>query len=119
MLRKSSYFERGILKWQEFKERPEEYFIEKALWPELIWSSGRELKVGVGFRYFGQDRYRYENNRRVFTQGIEALGPTIFLEWLRTRTERIVLSGWREEQKSNGRTTATLSNFSLQIGFII
>jgi hypothetical protein len=112
-------FERGTLKWEEFKEKPEEYFIEKTLWPEFIWSSAMGLKVGFGFRYFGQDRYKYKNNQRIFTQGIEALGPTVFIEWLGSRTEKITLSGWREEQKNNGTTKATISNLSIQVGFIL
>jgi hypothetical protein len=112
-------FERGTLKWKEFKEKPQEYFVEKTFWPELIWSSTMRLKVGIGFRYFGQDRYKYQNNQRVFTQGNEAMGPTVFIEWYGSTTERITLSGWREEQKNNGVTTATISNLSLQVGFIL
>jgi hypothetical protein len=112
-------FERGTLKWKEFKEKPEEYYIEKTLWPEFIWSSAIGLKVGIGFRYFGQDRYKYQTNQRIFTQGIEALGPTVFIEWLGSSTEKITLSGWREEQKNNGTTKATVSNLSIQVGFIL
>jgi hypothetical protein len=112
-------FERGTLKWEEFKEKPEEYYIEKTMWPEIIWSSTMGLKVGFGFRYFGQDRYKYQNNQRIFTQGIEALGPTVFIEWWGSRTEKITLSGWREEQKNNGTTKATISNLSVQVGFIL
>jgi hypothetical protein len=112
-------FERGTLRWKEFKEKPEEYYIEKSFWPEIIWSSAMGLKVGIGFRYFGQDRYKYQNNQRIFTQGIEALGPTVFIEWLGSSTEKITLSGWREEQKNNGTTNATISNLSIQVGFIL
>lgn len=112
-------FERGTLKWKEFKEKPEEYYIEKSLWPEIIWSSAMGLKVGIGFRYFGQDRYKYQNNQRIFNQGIEALGPTVFIEWWGSSTEKITLSGWREEQKNNGTTKATISNLSIQVGFIL
>lgn len=112
-------FERGILKWNEFKEKPEEYFVEKTLWPELIWSSKKGLKVGFGFRYYGQDSYKYQNNQRIFNQRIEALGPTVFVEWLGSSTERIMLSGWREVQKYNGTTKATISNLSIQVGFIL
>jgi len=112
-------FERGILKWKEFKEKPEEYFIEKALWPEFIWSSARGLKVGIGFRYFGQDRYTYQNNRRIFSQGIEASGPTMFIEWRGPGKEKVTISGWREEQKNNGITKAKISNLSIQLGFIL
>ena len=32
-------FEHGTLRWQEFMENPEEYAIEKSIWPEIVWSS--------------------------------------------------------------------------------
>ena len=112
-------FERGTLKWNEFKERPEEYFVEKNLWPEIIWSSGKGLKIGIGYRYYGQDSYKYQNNERIFNQGIETMGPTVLLEWQGIEMERVMLSGWREVQKHNGVTKATISNLSIQIGFIL
>lgn len=112
-------FERGTLRWKEFKERPEEYFIEKTMWPEIVWSSAIGLKVGIGFRYFGQDRYKYIEGKRVFNQGIEALGPTALIEWSGLGAEKVSINGWREEQKVNGKTTTNISNLSIQVGFIL
>jgi hypothetical protein len=112
-------FERGILRWQEFKEKPEEYVIEKAMWPEIVWSSMMGVKIGIGFRYFGQDRYTYENNQRMFSQGIEAMGPTASIEWSGLAGEKVLINGWREEQKNNGKTATILSNLSIQVAFII
>ncbi|RPI04239.1 MAG: hypothetical protein EHM64_10580 [Ignavibacteriae bacterium] len=112
-------FERGTLRWKEFKENPEEYVIEKSMWPEIFWTSAIGVKVGIGFRYFGQDRYAYRNSQRTFTQGIEAMGPTASLEWSGSAGERVLINGWREEQKNNGKTTAILSNLSIQVGFTI
>jgi hypothetical protein len=112
-------FERGTLRWQEFKEKPEEYVVEKTLWPEIIWSLMSGVNVGVGFRYFGQDRYSYVNNQRMFSQGIEAMGPTASLEWTGLSGEKVIMNGWREEQKNNGKGTTIVSNLSIQIGFIL
>jgi hypothetical protein len=112
-------FERGTLLWQEFKEKPEVYVIEKTMWPEIVWSSAIGLKIGIGFRYFGQDRYQYQNSQRLFSQGIEAMGPTASLEWLGLAGERVTLVGWREEQKNNGTTATILSNLSIQVGFVL
>ncbi len=112
-------FERGTLLWQEFKENPEEYVIEKMMWPEIVWSSMIELKIGIGFRYFGQDRYTYQNNQRIFSQGIEAMGPTASIEWLGLAGEKITINGWREEQKNNGITAIVLSNLSIQVSFVL
>jgi hypothetical protein len=112
-------FERGTLRWQEFKEKPEEYVIEKTMWPEIVWSSAIGLKIGIGFRYFGQDRYQYQNSQRIFSQGIEAMGPTASLEWLGLAGERVTIEGWREEQKINGSTATILTNLSIQVGFVL
>jgi hypothetical protein len=112
-------FENGTLRWQEFKESPEEYVVEKAMWPELVWSSMIGLKIGIGFRYFGQDRYTYQNGQRMFSQGIEALGPTASIEWLGLAREKVMINGWREEQRNNGTTATIISNLSIQVGFIL
>jgi hypothetical protein len=112
-------FEHGTLRWQEFTEKPEEYAIEKSIWPEIVWSSWIGLKIGIGFRYFGQDRYTYQSSQRIFSQGIEAMGPTASVEWLGLAGEKVIINGWREEQKTNGTTATVLSNLSIQIGFIL
>jgi len=112
-------FEHGTLRWQEFSEKPEEYAVEKSIWPEIVWSSMIGLKIGIGFRYFGQDRYTYQSSQRIFSQGIEAMGPTASLEWSGLAGEKVLVNGWREEQKNNGTTATVLSNLSIQIGFIL
>ena len=112
-------FEHGTLRWQEFSEKPEEYAVEKSIWPEIVWSSMIGLKIGIGFRYFGQDRYAYQNSQRIFSQGIEAMGPTASLEWSGLAGEKVLVNGWREEQKNNGTTATVLSNLSIQIGFTL
>jgi hypothetical protein len=112
-------FERGILKWKEYKEKPEEYFVEKAIWPEFVWSSTKRVNIGIGFRYFGQDRFNYLTNQRVFVQRVETMGPTVFLEWSGPGAERVTLSGWREVQKNNGITKNKISNLSMQVGLIL
>jgi hypothetical protein len=112
-------FEHGTLHWQEFKERPEEYAVEKSVWPEIVWSSLEGFNIGIGYRYFGQDRYTYQGSQRIFSQGIEAMGPTASLEWSGAGGAKVVINGWREEQKNNGTTTTILSNLSIQIGFIL
>jgi putative flippase GtrA len=112
-------FERGTLRWQEFTENPEDYVIEKTMWPEIIWSSAIGLNIGIGFRYFGQDRYIYQSGQRAFSQGIEAMGPTASIEWLGLAGEKVTVNGWREEQKSNGTTAAILSNLSIQVAFVL
>ena len=77
------------------------------------------MKIGVGYRYFGQDHYTYIDSKKIFTQGIESMGPTAFVEWSGLGSEKVTLRGWREEQKNNRLTTAVFSNLSVQVGFIL
>ena len=112
-------FESGILRWQEFKEKPEEYVVEEMMWPEIVWSSMIGFKIGIGFRYFSQDRYAYQNNQRVFSEGVVAMGPTASIEWSGPAGEKVVINGWLEEQKNSGSTATMLSNLSIQIGFVL
>ena len=89
------------------------------MWPEIVWTSAIGLKIGIGFRYFGQDHYTYKSDQRIFSQGIEAMGPTASIEWLGLAGEKVIINGWREEQKNNGTTATILSNLSIQVGFTL
>ncbi len=112
-------FERGILHWSEFKEQPEDYYVETAAWPELFWTSEIGLRIGLGYRYFGQNRYRYSGIERIYDSGIETIGPTVSMEWRGPGRSYLWLTGWRDAQRSNGTTTATISNLSMRIGFLL
>ncbi len=112
-------FERGILKWKEFSERPESYFVEKTVWPELIWTSDIGIRIGLGYRYFGQDRYKYQLGKRNFAHNIQTTGPTALLEWQGPNNERFSMIGWLENQKNNDVKTRTISNLSIQVGFVL
>jgi hypothetical protein len=77
------------------------------------------VKIGIGFRYFGQDQYTYQSSQRIFSQGIEAMGPTASIEWSGLAGEKVIIHGWREEQKKNGTTATILTNLSIQVVFIL
>ncbi len=111
-------YERGILKWQEFKERPENYFVEKTLWPRVIVLFGR-ARMGVGYRFFSQDRYRYAGSERVFDQSFEIEGPTALLEWEGQGGQRLSLEGWRESQQFDSQSATTVSNLSMKLSLLL
>ncbi|MGH2567930.1 MAG: hypothetical protein ACRDGA_06285, partial [Bacteroidota bacterium] len=107
-------YERGILEWKEFKERPQNYFVEKSLWPQLSVSVGNRFRVGLGYRYFAQDRYRYFAGVRELERRLETGGPTALLEWEQPGFHRLSIQGWREQQLEDGATIRTISNLSLK-----
>ncbi|MGB2867888.1 MAG: hypothetical protein WBD36_05515 [Bacteroidota bacterium] len=112
-------FERGILKWKEFKERPENYFVETTMWPQIVFRAQVRMRVGIGYRFFAQDQYHYESSDRVFDRGIQTAGPTAFVEWEGGENQRVSLEGWRESQSSDGTRTATVSNLSMRVSFLL
>ncbi len=112
-------YERGLLKWDDFKERPENYFVEYFAWPQFRVTPVRHLHVSVGYRIFAQERYRYEGSSRVHDRRFVSRGPTGAIVWERGAFERVRFEGWLESQVTDGQVTRKVSNFSVTVGFLI
>ena len=112
-------YERGILRWTDFKERPQDYFVERTYWPRLVYEVTRDLRLGVGFRYFGQDKYRYQGGTKNLERQLATSGPTVALEWGGMGFQRVLLEGWNETQRQDGQVTRTIPNVSLKVNFTI
>lgn len=108
-------YERGMLLWSEFKERPQNYFAEQSYWPKLMFFMGQEMKLGVGYRFFRQDRYRYQQGEKQFERRLETSGPTVTLEWVGIGNQRFSLDGWNETQTQDGQITRTVPNLFLKV----
>jgi hypothetical protein len=102
---------RGILRWKEFTERPQNFFVEFSLWPQLVLGIEESVRIGVGYRYFNQDRYRYKQGNRVFDRQIASLGPTVQLGW----RHLVTFEGWREVQAEGRTIIRTISNVSMTV----
>jgi hypothetical protein len=103
-------YERGILRWKEFTERPQNAFVEQSFWPQVKVNLSGPLTMGIGYRTFVQDRYRYVGGNREFERRLATAGPTAMLEWESPGFSRIGLQGWREHQEEDGHTIRTLSH---------
>jgi hypothetical protein len=110
-------YERGILRWREFTERPEKYFVDQSYWPQLFFSGALGVRVGIGFRYFSQDRYAFQGSIRVRDLSLETSGPTAQLAWTGRRGEEVVFDGWSETQKINGLTVSSVPNLAVRVSF--
>ncbi len=105
--------------WQDFKESPQDYFVERTYWPRISYTPLQGLLLGVGFRYFSQDRYQYQNGSRVLDSQLESSGPTVAFQWEGTRFQRVVLEGWNETQRQDGQNVRTVPNLSLKVYYSI
>jgi hypothetical protein len=112
-------YERGILRWADFKERPQDYFVERTFWPRMTYAVTRDLLLGIGFRYFGQDRYSYQGGTKNLERQLATSGPTVALEWGGTGFQRVLLEGWNETQRQDGQVIRTIPNMSLKVNFSI
>lgn len=112
-------YERGVLKWKEFKERPENYFVEQSYWPQIAAKLFTTLDIAVGFRFFSQSRYRYEGRSRRLERTIENSGPTVSVSWRGKQGGSVMVEGWREAQHVDGERKNVYSNMSVIVGMVL
>jgi hypothetical protein len=112
-------YERGVLMWRDFKERPQNFFVERTYWPRLQYVPTPGLSLEVGYRYFSQDRYKYQNSARILDHQLESSGPTVALDWIGPGFQRVVVEGWNETQQQDGQVIRTIPNLSLKVNFSI
>jgi hypothetical protein len=68
-------YERGELNWNEFSERPLNYFEDKIINSELNYFFNKFIVVSGGYRFFEQRRYNYVEGKRIFNTYIRTYGP--------------------------------------------
>lgn len=112
-------YERGVLKWKEFKERPEHYFVEQSYWPQVTIGATDFVVVGVGYRFFSQARYRYEGRSRHFERRVSSGGPTAAFAWSGHHGRSVSVEGWRETQSDGQGGARTFSNLSITVGMAL
>lgn len=112
-------YERGILVWKEFKERPQNYFVEQTFWPQVVYEPVRHLRLALGYRYFGQNRYRYQGGKKILERQLETAGPTVSVIWEGISSQQVSVEGWNETQQQDQHVTRTIPNLSLKVTFSI
>lgn len=112
-------YERGILVWKEFKERPQNYFVEQTYWPQVVYEAARHLRLALGYRYFGQNRYKYQGGKRILERQLETAGPTVSVVWDGLASQQVSVEGWNETQRQDQQVTRTIPNLSLRVTFSI
>ena len=111
-------YERGILKWKEFKEKPLDYFIERSFWPEVSYRTTLDVSLNVGYRYFSRDQYAFDGTAKNLTHTIVTKGPTVDVEWRSVNGTHIALSGWREESTVDSSSSTFVSNLALSVSLL-
>lgn len=110
-------YERGELRWKEFKERPVNYFEDRTFSGQFRYNPSTGVSFAVGFRYFSLTRFRYQVRERIFENRLVNYGPTCLIEWSMRRNARLLLSGWYETQKQTNVASVSFSNIAMTINF--
>lgn len=111
-------YERGILKWKEFKEKPLDYFVEQSLWPQIVYRTFQEIWVSVGYRSFSRNQYTYDGAMRNLTHTIVTAGPTVGVKWRGFGGTYVTVNGWREESTVDSGQATFVSNLSVAVNMV-
>lgn len=68
-------YEQGQFNNDAFSVKPINYFQEQFYSPELSYLPAGYITVAAGFRYFRQDRYRYDESVKILSGIYESYGP--------------------------------------------
>ncbi len=108
-------YERGELKWKEFKERPVNYFEDKTFAFQLRYMAGAQMNFSAGIRYFSQSRFVYRGRDRDLDHTVKSYGPTSTIVWAVGTRTRFSLSGWYEIQEQTGLPNRSISNVAMNL----
>ncbi len=111
-------YERGILKWQEFREKPLDYFVEQSFWPQVLYRTRENILLMVGYRYFARDQYTYDGAAKDLTHSLVTAGPTAGIEWYGSNGTNVIINGWRERSVNDSASPTFVSNLSVSVKFI-
>ena len=106
------FYERGELRWNDFAERPVDYFEDRTYIGTLRYAISHRLLFSLGIRYFSQMRYGFEGTDHVLVGSFRSLGPMGGIVLGVGSRSDLSLKGWYERQTQTGqpaRGTTTLT----------
>ena len=110
-------YERGSLKWEEFRERTENSYIDRTLAVQVRFSPLETAVFAVGLRYFSQSRYVFTDGVRSPDSFTSSVGPTCAVRWAFGPHSRLKFEGWYERRRQPDGLFRSLATFTMQIYF--
>jgi hypothetical protein len=108
-------YERGELNWEEFKERPLQYFEEITLAVRLRYARETKMLFAPGWRYFRQTRYAFSQGERNFDYAQSSYGPTCDVEFRLSERSTVVFGGWYEILKQQDTVVREIANVNINV----
>jgi hypothetical protein len=114
-LHQIKFYEQGQLQWNDFSERPVNYFEDKLYTLSVRYTVRSSLLFSVGFRYFSQLRYSYQDSQRYIDHFLRSIGPSTEIEWIPDEYASFSLKGWYETQHQTGEPDRAFANMSMNL----
>ncbi len=95
-------YERGQLKWDEFRERTESSFLDQTYALQVRFSPTSGTLFAVGFRYFSQSHHRFEQEGKRLVSFLRSVGPTCLILWEFGPHSQVSFRGWYERRTLTG-----------------
>lgn len=108
-------YQRGELRWDEFRERPLNYFEDKTFIGKIEYELERHLLFSVGVRYFNQIRFSYVGGKRVFETVLKSIGPLGRIQWEAAERSQVIIDGWYERQTQTNALPRSFTNMTMSI----
>ena len=110
-------YERGQLRWSEFRERRENSFVDRTFAGQVRFKPTESLLMAVGLRYFSQSRYAYTETEKRLESFLRSIGPTCLIGWEINRYSQFMIRGWYENRRQENGSTESLTNLAMNILF--
>ena len=107
-------YERGEFRWNNFSEKPVNYFEDKLYHGNLRYQLTDGLHFTVGIRYFSQLRFAYEGKRKYTESHLRCIGPTTTIHITAGKTN-IFLDGWYERRSQTGQPVRSYTSMDLTL----
>ncbi len=109
------FYEQGQLRWSDFSERPVNSFQDKLYAFSIRYRLRSSLLFSVGFRYFSQLRYSYQDSQEYVDHFLRSIGPSTEIAWIPGENASFSLKGWYETQHQTGEPDRGFTNMSMNL----
>lgn len=106
-------YERGELHWQEFSERPINFFEEWTVIPRIQLQKANNLQIAAGVRFFRKMQFAGSDDTRKLERMFTSVGPLAFIDWNVGEHAQLTINGWHEFQYKTKTERRRNTNFSL------
>jgi len=108
-------YERGQLRWHEFRERTENSLADKTYALQFRFSPYSGTVFALGVQYFSQSRYNFDQGIKRLASFQRSVGPTCLVQRDLGSRGQMSFRGWYEHRSQPDGTDRALASMTLTI----